>query len=158
MLPPSWKLSCGCMGCVEVEAREGVPKMKDFDRKKTIWLLVIFSVMVNAVAWIGRWLGGTPTAPGPGFILWGIAPLLVSMLIRAVTGDWSDLGIKPAFRKNARWYVISFLALPVLMALSLLIGVLVSASSVAGFSLGRYLQTALTALPIFFIFAIFEEV
>jgi membrane protease YdiL (CAAX protease family) len=44
------------------------------------------------------------------------------------------------------------------MALTLLLGVLISVSSVSEFSIGKYLQTALTALPIFFIFAIFEEV
>jgi membrane protease YdiL (CAAX protease family) len=78
--------------------------------------------------------------------------------MRAVTRDGSDLGIKPAIGKNVRWYLISFLALPVLMGLALLVGVFLSVSSVSEFSLERYLQTALTALPIFFVFAIFEEV
>lgn len=131
--------------------------MNDFARKKTIWLIVIFSIAVNGVAWISRLLGGSPASPGLGFILWGIAPLLVSMLMRAMTRDWSNLGIKPAVGKNIQWYVVSFLALPVLMGLTLLVGNFFSVSSVSNFLLGRYLQTALTALPIFFVFAIFEE-
>lgn len=132
--------------------------MGDSERKKTIWLTVIFSLLVTVVAWIAPLLGGGPTSPGLGFIIWGIAPLLVSVLMRIVTRDWSDLGIKPAIVKNARWYAISFLAYPVIMILTLLIGVLVSVSSVSEFLVGQYLQTALTAMPIFFIFAIFEEV
>lgn len=78
--------------------------------------------------------------------------------MRLVTRDWSDLGTKPAIGKNIRWYIISFLAIPALMVLTLLIGVLFSISSISEFSIGQFLQTTLTALPIFFIFAIFEEV
>ena len=132
--------------------------MNDFEREKTIWLIVVFSVLVNAVAWIGPLLGGDPTSPGPGFIIWGTAPLLVSVLMRTVTRDWSDLGVQPAIGKSIRWYLISFLALPVLMALTLLVGGLLSVSSISGFSFGKYLQTALTAMPIFLVFAILEEV
>jgi membrane protease YdiL (CAAX protease family) len=102
-------------------------------------------------------LGGSPSEFGLGFILWGTAPLLVAVLMRAVTRDWSDLGIKPAIGKNVRWYLISFLAIPVCMVLALLIGTLISVSSVSEFSIGQFLQTVLIALPIFLIFAIFEE-
>lgn len=132
--------------------------MSNSNRLKTIWLIVIFSVLVSAVAWVAPSLGGSPASPGPGFILWGIAPLLVSLLMRAVTRDWSDLGIKLGIRKNDRWYIFSLLAIPALMILTLLVGVMLSIASVSDFSLGKFLQTVLTALPIFIIFAIFEEV
>ena len=126
--------------------------------KRTIWLVVIFSILVNAVAWIAPLLGGNPASPGPGFILWGAAPLLVSLLMRAATRDWSDLGLKPALQKNLLWYAVSLLVLPVIMILALLIGVLFSVASLTDFAIGEFLQTTLAALPIFFIFAIFEEV
>src|SRR5215211_348785 len=132
--------------------------MNDFERKKTTWLILTFIVLVTVIAWISPWLGGSPASPGLGFILWGIAPMLVSLFMRFITKDWSDLGAKPGIGKNARWYWVSLLTFPVIMALTLLIGVLISISFVSGFSLEKYLQTALTALPIFFIFAIFEEV
>jgi membrane protease YdiL (CAAX protease family) len=132
--------------------------MNASERKKTTWHIVIFSVLVTVIAWIAPLLGGSPTSPGLGFILWGTAPLIVSLLMRAATRDWSDLGIKPAIGKNIRWYIISLLGYPVIMVLTLVVGVLISVSSVSGFSLGQYLQTALAAVPIFFIFAIFEEV
>jgi membrane protease YdiL (CAAX protease family) len=128
------------------------------EQQKTVRLVVIYSLLVNGVAWIAPLLGGSPSSIGPGFILWGTAPLLVSLLMRAVTRDWADLGIRPAIGKNVRWYVISFLALPALMVLALLADRLFSIASVAGFSLGKFLSTILVALPVFFIFAIFEEV
>ncbi len=132
--------------------------MSEAERKQTIWRIVIFSVVVNALAWIAPLLGGSPSSPGLGFILWGMAPLLVSILMRVATRDWADFGMKPAIGKNLRWYLVSLLALPVIMLLTLLVGVLISLSSVSEFSAGKFLQTFLTALPIFLIFAIFEEV
>jgi len=132
--------------------------MNELDRKNTIGRVIAFSVLVTALAWIAPALGGSPSTPGPGFILWGIAPLLVSIIMRATTRDWSDLGIKPALGKNLLWYLASILGFPALMLLTLLVGVVLSLSSLTDFSLGKFLQTFLTALPIFFIFAIFEEV
>ena len=132
--------------------------MNDGERKKTIWYIVIFSVLVNVVAWIGPFLGGDPTSPGLGFLIWGTAPILVSLLMRAVTRDWSDLGAKPAIRKNVRWYLVSLLAYPVVIVLALFIGSMISASSVSEFSIGPFFQAALPAMVIFFFFALFEEV
>lgn len=132
--------------------------MNNLDRRKTIWLILFFSIMVNVLAWFAPLLGGSPSSPRLGFILWGTAPLLVSVIIRAATWDWSDLGIKPAIGKNLGWYLVSLLALPVLMVVTLLIDVLFSFSTISEFSLGKFLSTFLAALPIFFIFAIFEEV
>lgn len=132
--------------------------MNDVERKKTIWLVVLFSLLVTFVAWIAPVLGDSPSSPGLGFIIWGSAPLLVSLLMRLITRNWSDLGVKPAIGKNIQWYIISLLAYPVIMVLTVLVTALTSVSSVSGFLPGQYLQTALTALPIFLIFAIFEEV
>ena len=132
--------------------------MKASERKKTIWYIVIFSVLVNLVAWIGPQLGGDPTSPGLGFLVWGTAPILVALLMRAVTRDWSDLRARPAIRKNVRWYFVSLLAYPLAIGLTLLIGYLFSATSLSGFSLAPYLQAVLPALVIFLLFALFEEV
>lgn len=132
--------------------------MNGFNREKTIRRILIFSVLVNLVAWIAPLFGGSPATFGPGFILWGIAPLLVSLLMRAVTKDWSDLGIKPGIGRNLHWYIFSILAIPILMVVTLSVDNLLSIASVPEFSLGEFLQTTLMAFPIFFIFAIFEEV
>jgi membrane protease YdiL (CAAX protease family) len=132
--------------------------VNDSERKQTIRRVVIFSALVTVVAWIAPLLGGSPSSPGLGFILWATAPLLVSLLMRAVTRDWSDVGAKPAIRKNLMWYIISLLAYPITMVLAALTGILTSVSSVSEFSLGQFLQIMMTSLPFFFIFAIFEEV
>src|SRR5215207_8686597 len=136
----------------------GTYNMNEAERKSTMWRIVIFSVFAIGLAWLGPVWGGSPASLGLGFILWGIAPILVSLILRWITKDWSDLGGKPAFEKNARWYWVSLLFFPVIMALTLGAGVLTSLSSVSEFSIGKYFQTSLIALPFFLIFAIFEEV
>jgi membrane protease YdiL (CAAX protease family) len=131
--------------------------MSDSERKKTIRSILIFSFLVLTLAFMGPLLGGSPSAPGLGFILWGTAPLLVALVMRLVTRDWSDVGVKPAIRKNLPWYMLSILAWPVMIVLTLLSGALISASSVSGFSMIPYLKTVLPGFVFFFIFAIFEE-
>ena len=132
--------------------------MNDLEkREKTIWYIVIFLILVMVVAFISPLLGGSPSSYGPGFILWGAAPLLVAVLMRIVTRDWSDAGLKPAIRKNARWYIMVIVAYPVMFGLTVLIGKLFSLSSLSGFTMGLFLKAFLTAFPVFFIFSIFEE-
>lgn len=131
--------------------------MSDIERKRTIWQVVIFSIVVTGLAWLAPMLGGSPSSPGFGFILWGMAPMSVSLIMRWVTKDWSDFGGKPEFKKNTRWYWVSLFFFPVLMVTVLGVDVLTSLSSVSDFSLGKYLQTSLIAFPFFLIFAVFEE-
>lgn len=132
--------------------------MQPSERHKTVWYIAIFSVLVALLAWAAPALGGTPSEPGLGFVVWGIAPLLVALVLRFGTKDWADAGFKPALRKHAVWYLVSFFAYPLMMILTLLVGQVLSISSLSEFSLGQYLQTAFLALPFFLIFAFFEEV
>jgi membrane protease YdiL (CAAX protease family) len=78
--------------------------------------------------------------------------------MRAVTRDWSDLGVRPAVRKNIRWYVVSLLVFPIAIALTLLIGSMISASSLSDFSTGPFIEAVLPAMMAIFFFALFEEV
>ncbi len=132
--------------------------MNATDHKRTIRNILIFSVLVNVVAWLGPLLGGDPTSPGLGFLVWGTAPMVICLLMRIVTKDWSDLGIKPEFRKNIIWYLVSLLVYPLAIGLTLFIGNLISATSISNFSFGSFVQLLLPALVIYFFFALFEEV
>jgi membrane protease YdiL (CAAX protease family) len=143
---------------VQLICQQGESSMNASERHQTIRNVVVFSVLVIAFAFLGPLLGGSPNQLGLGFFVWASAPLVVSLLLRAVTRDRSDLGAKPAISKNMRWYILSLLAYPITMVLAVLVGTLTSVSVVSDFSLGQFLQIMLAALPFFFIFAIFEEV
>jgi membrane protease YdiL (CAAX protease family) len=136
---------------------KGINIMNDSQRKKTIWYIVIFCVLVTAVAFTSPLLGGSPSSIGPGFILWGAAPLLVVLLLRIVTRDWSDAGLKPALKKYFRWYMLAIFTFPILMVLTLFIGDVISVSSFSGFSIIPFLKTFLPSFVMFFFFAVCEE-
>jgi membrane protease YdiL (CAAX protease family) len=131
--------------------------MDQGEQKKTIGSIIIFSILVTSVAVLAPFLGGSPTSFGPGFLLWGAAPLLVAILMRIVMRDWSDAGFKPNFRKNALWFSLVIFTCPILVVITLSMGAAFSATSVSGFSMMTYLQMVLPGLGAFFIFAIFEE-
>lgn len=132
--------------------------MKNDERKKTIWSIAIFCILVMVITFTAPLLGGSLSKPGPGVILWGMAPMLVALLMRTVTHDWSDAGFKPAIRKNVRWYLFIILGGPVMMVLLVLAGKITSFSAVSGFSLLPYLKMVLPGIVVFFITATFEEV
>jgi membrane protease YdiL (CAAX protease family) len=139
-------------GCVK-----GIKPMNIAERKKTTWAIVIFSILTLVTAFLAPLLGGSPRSMGPGFILWGAAPLLVALLMRLITRDWADAGLKLAIRKNLGAYLFALIACPVLVSISLMVGAIFSAASLAGFAWGPYLQMVLPGFAVFFLFAIFEE-
>ncbi len=131
--------------------------MNTVEQKKSILLVVLFSLLVLGVAFLAPNLGGSPAAPGPGFVVWGAAPLLVALLLRLVTRDWSDAGLRPHIRKNAIGYLLVLAACPVLVVITLLVGAGLGVSWLSGFSWGPYLGMVMPGLAVFFLFAVFEE-
>lgn len=128
------------------------------ERKQAIRNIIIFAILVNVLAWLGPVLGGDPTTPGLGFLVWGTAPMVSALVMKFLLRDKVSLGFRPAFRGNGRWYVLSIFAFPVAIALVLALGLLLGASSISNFT-ARAFMTAMIPLAVtFFIFAFFEEV
>ena len=128
---------------------------------RTVRNLAIFTFLVIALGWLGRWLDslmGSAPSQGIGMAIWIISPLAVSFLLRAFAGDgWKDLGITPAIRGNVLWYAISLLVYPVCVTLILVIGLALGAVSFPGFSLTLFVQAFAIALVPQAIRNIFEE-
>ncbi len=87
---------------------------------------MIFTIVVAASGWIGYWLDkslNAGTCVQPGLLIWLIVPLLTGLLLRHFAGDgWKDFGLRPAFKGNATWYVVSLLIYPCVGGLVLLVG------------------------------------
>jgi membrane protease YdiL (CAAX protease family) len=130
----------------------------------TVRNLVFFTIVVIAIGWIGRGLdvlmGNTPSE-SLGMLLWIIAPLGASLLLRAFAGDgWKDFGINPCLKGNLVWYAISLLVYPVVTALVLIIGCGLGLITFPGFSLYMlwlFLQAFVLGLLPMFIKNILEE-
>jgi membrane protease YdiL (CAAX protease family) len=132
--------------------------MMTTNRKQTTGYILIFAILVNGLAWLGPVLGGDPTTPGPGFVVWGTAPLVSALVMVFLLRDKVSLGFRPAFQGNGRWYALSILAYPVTIAVVLGLGLLLGASSIGTFTVPAFATAMLPLAVIFFIFAFFEEV
>jgi membrane protease YdiL (CAAX protease family) len=134
------------------------------ERMKTKRNLIIFTVLVLGLSWLGKWLDiqtQSPVGNGPGTLIWIASPLLISFLLSGFAGDgWKDLGIKPNFKGNLLWYLISILVYPIVIILALLIGSLIGGVFFLDFSasqIGLLLRAALIGIAIGFVKNIFEE-
>jgi membrane protease YdiL (CAAX protease family) len=132
--------------------------MTTANRKQAIRNIIIFTLLVNGLAWLGPILGGDPTTPGPGFLLWGIAPLVSALVMKFLFRDRVSLGFRPALKGNGRWYALSVLAYPVTIAVVLALGLLMGATTISTFTLPAFVTTMLPLAVTYFIFAFTEEV
>ena len=56
-------------------------------RKQVIRNIIIYTVLVNLLAWLGPVLGGDPANPGLGFLVWGTAPVVATLVMKFVFRD-----------------------------------------------------------------------
>ena len=133
--------------------------------KRTVRNLAIFTFLVIALGWLGRWLDSLTESTSPqegfGLLIWIISPLAVSFLLRAFAGDgWKDLGIRPAIKGNVLWYAVSILVYPICIMLILAIGLALGAISFSGFppdKVGLFVQAFALGIISGFLKNIFEE-
>ena len=127
--------------------------------------LVIFTVLVLGFAVIARVIdpltippGAEPGTSGLGQLLWIFAPLAVMLLLRLFGGDgWSDFGLRPRFKGNGFWWLISVLVFPVVITISVLLGSFLGGLKLNFNMLSGVVGLFLTALITALIKNIFEE-
>jgi len=128
------------------------------NKRQSIRNIIIFIILVNGLAWLGPVLGGDPTTPGLGFLVWATAPIVSALVIKLLLRDKVSLGFKPAFRGNGRWYALSVFAFPVTIAVVLALGLLLGASTISSFTVPAFVKAMIPLAVTYFIFALFEEV
>ena len=134
-------------------------------RKRTTRNLIIFIIMVLVFAVLASVIepltippGSDPGTSGLGQLLWIIAPLLTMLLLRLFGGDgWADLGLRPNFKGNGFWWLVSILIFPVVITLSTLFGALVGGISFNMNMVPDVVGALLTGLIAAMIKNIFEE-
>lgn len=78
-------------------------KRKSFSPfSQSIRNITIFTILVNGLAWLGPVLGGDPTTPGLGFLVWAAAPMVSALVVKLLLRDEVSLGFRPAFKRNGR--------------------------------------------------------
>jgi hypothetical protein len=92
--------------------------------KRNISIFVFISL---SCGWFGllidRKIRPQPNSETSGMGIWLVLPLVTMLLLRLFAGDdWKDIGFKPNFKKNIKWYIVSIIIFPVMTTVVLLIG------------------------------------
>ena len=128
---------------------------------KTIRNIIIFVFVALLCGWIGLLIDNFVESPseetlGMGF--WLVIPLIATILLRFFAGDgWKDIGIKPNFKGNIKWYLISLIIYPIVTIIILLLGKIFGWITFENFRIEAYISGFIGVLVINFIKNIFEE-
>lgn len=129
---------------------------------KIIRNIVLFIVVVIISGWIGvlvdSFLPAQPEGDSLGMGIWLVLPLLTAFVIVLLSKvGWKDLGLKPNFKGNIKWYLASALIFPVVTAIVLTIGVATKWIDMSAFNLKPFILAFCSTLFTNFIIDIFEE-
>jgi membrane protease YdiL (CAAX protease family) len=138
--------------------------MHNHNNKRTKQNLIIFTVLVLGIATVVGViepltfpLGARPGTSGLGQLLWLITPLVV-MRLRIFGGDgWRGLGLRPNFKVNRFWGLVSILVIPVAITISVLVGALVGGLKLDMNMSSVFVAALLTGLISALIKNLFEE-
>jgi membrane protease YdiL (CAAX protease family) len=139
--------------------------MLSLDKKRTKRNLIIFTVLVLGLAALAGVIepltvppDAEPGTSGLGQLLWIIAPLGVTLLLRTVGGaDWGDFGLRPKFKGNGFWWLVSVLVFPVVITITVLAGVLLDVLELDMNMLSTFVAALLMGLFSAMIKNLFEE-
>lgn len=136
--------------------------MNNIEKKKTIRNLIIFILVVLLSGWFGvlvdSVLAEQSQGDSLGMGIWLVAPLIASLLLRALGGDgWRDAGFLPGIKRNIRWYIISFLIYPAVTFAVIGIGDISGWIDVSSFDLRAFSGVFAGGLLFQFIRNFFEE-
>jgi len=139
--------------------------MNTKDNKRTKRNLIIFIVLVLGIAILAGIIepltvppGAEPGTSGLGQLLWLITPLVVTLVLRIFGGDgWGDFGLRPNFKGNGFWWLVSILVFPAVITISVLIGALLGGLVLDVNMLSVFIAALLPGLIAAMIKNIFEE-
>lgn len=129
--------------------------------KKLFRNTVIFIVIVILSGWIGALVDSLLTEQSKGnstgMGIWLVLPMLAAIAITIFSrGSWSDIGFKPNFKGNIKWYLIAALIFPVVTAIVLIIGDMTKWIDLSAFDLKPFILLFSSTLLISFIIDIFD--
>ena len=129
---------------------------------KNIRNIIIFAFVAFTCGWLGvlvdKFVEPQSESESLGMGIWLVFPLLTVILLRFFAGDgWKDLGIKPNFKGNTKWYVIALLIYPLVTTVVLSLGKMLGWIDFTNFRTEVYLTGFVAALLPNFVKNFFEE-
>jgi len=128
---------------------------------KVIRNTVVYIVVVILSGWIGVLVDSVlteqPEGDSLGMGIWLVTPMLAAIAITIFSkGDWNEIGFKPNFKGNIKWYLIAVLIFPVVTSIVLIIGVITEWIDLSTFDLKPFILIFSGTLLFNFIKNIFD--
>ena len=115
----------------------------------------IFIVVTLASWWLGvlidRLLPNQPDGDSLGMGLWLILPLLTAVILTLTGRDKKETGLRPNFKGNGKWYLLSLLIYPVITAVTVGPALLFDCVDVSAFTINEFLSLAAFSIAVNFI-------
>ncbi|MDD3880163.1 MAG: CPBP family glutamic-type intramembrane protease, partial [Syntrophomonas sp.] len=90
--------------------------------------------------------------------VWLVLPMLTALVIILISRfSWKELGLKPNFKGNIKWYLASILIFPVVTAIVMLIGAATNWIDLSAFAPRPFIVAFGSTMFVNFIIDIFEE-
>lgn len=124
--------------------------------------LGLFIAIVIISGWLGVLVDSVlteqPEGDSLGMAIWLVLPLLTALVIILISRfSWKELGLKPNFKGNVKWYLASILIFPVVTAIVMLIGAATNWIDLSAFALRPFIVAFGSTMFVNFIIDIFEE-
>nr|WP_142337666.1 CPBP family glutamic-type intramembrane protease [Bacillus sp. AFS059628] len=135
--------------------------MTTTNRKQVKLHFIIFVLIVLASGWIGVFIDSLltdqPAGNSLGMGLWLILPFLVSILLRVLSRDWHDFGIKPNLKGSFKWYFVAILIYPFVTLITISLALFFRVVNISNFEMSSLCSLILMSTIGNFIKNIFEE-
>lgn len=129
---------------------------------QTIRNIFVFTIIVVLCGWLGvfvdSFLTEQPEGNTLGMGIWLVFPMLTAIVLILYSKiSWKEIGIKPNFKGNLKWYLISVLIFPAVTVTILVIGNAFKWIDLSELNLRTFTGVFFSTILIGFIKNIFEE-
>lgn len=123
--------------------------------------LLLFIVVVLASGWNGVWVDmkmpEQPEGNSLGMGLWLVLPMLTMLVLRIVSRDWKDIGMRFNLKGNMIWYAAAIAIYPVMTVIVVGLAFLLDSAHVTDIEINTLLTLIGVSTAGSFIKNIFEE-
>lgn len=128
-------------------------------RDKIVLAVFIFAAIMAGIFGylLDQVLTEQPEGNSLGMGLWLILPFFTGIVLQIINNDLNRIGIRPNFKSNLKWYVISILVFPFITLVSVIMAKISGGLIVRGIEFNALLALMFTTFFTNFIKNIFEE-
>lgn len=123
--------------------------------------MAIFIFVALSCGWLGvlldTMLHEQATGDTPGMTVLIGLPLLTVVVLRFISHDWGDFGVKPRFKGNLRWYLVAIAIFPFVTIFVAGSGLLFNIGELSQFNTSVFFSLVVASLLPNIIIDIFEE-